>query len=194
MTLVVACHPQVPFATTMACLQHLTAALPPPPCNHDNEEGLLFFICLEDKKKEKKSGFTKLLNLLSPRLKRRANYGCNGGGEDDDDDDDDDNDKEGVPRKTLVTATIRREIDAAPAADVPGGGALNGPTTKLMDVYSSLTFKQEILGKAATDKDDGVRAKPGDNNHQDDNNNNDNKDDGDGGGFTGSAGGYQSGA
>jgi hypothetical protein len=74
-----------------------------------------FFICLKEKKKKKKSRFTKLLNLLSPRLKRRANYGRSGRGEDDD--------NEGVPRKTLVTATIRRESDAA-NADVPGGGGV----------------------------------------------------------------------
>jgi hypothetical protein len=56
------------------------------------------------------------------------------------------------------------------------------------------TFEQEILGEAASDKDDRVEAKPGDNDHQDDNDNDDNDDDGDGGGFTGSASGSQSGA
>ncbi len=62
-----------------------------------------------------------------------ANNAAEGGGDDDDDDD------EGVPRKTLVTATIRRKTDAADA-DIPEGGALNGPTTKVGQ-YSSLTFK-----------------------------------------------------
>ncbi len=75
-----------------------------------------------------------------------------------------------------------------------GGGALNGPTTKLTDMYSSLTFDQEILGEAAADKDDGFEAEPGDNDHQDDDDKDDDKDDGDGGGFAGSAGGSQSGA
>jgi hypothetical protein len=60
------------------------------------------------------------------------------------------------------------------------------------------TFEQEILGKATADKDDGVKSKPGDNDHQDgnDDNDDDNDDDnnGDGGGFTGSAGRSQSGA
>jgi hypothetical protein len=56
-----------------------------------------------------------------------------GGGEDDDDDD-----GEGVPRKTLVTATIRRKTNAADA-DIPEGGASNGPTT--IGQYSSLTFE-----------------------------------------------------
>jgi hypothetical protein len=154
-----------------------------------------FFICLEEKKKKKKSGFTKLLNLLSPRSKRRVNYGRDGVGEDDDnnDDDDDNNNHKSVPRKTLVTATIGRESDAA-NANVPGGGALNGSTTKLTDMYSSLTFKQEILGAAAADKDDGVEAKPEDNNHQDEDDDDDNDNDGDGGGFAGSVNGYQSGA
>ncbi len=45
------------------------------------------------------------------------------------DDDDDDND-EGMLRKTLVTATIRRTMDATDT-DIPDGGALNGPTMKL---------------------------------------------------------------
>jgi hypothetical protein len=49
------------------------------------------------------------------------------------------------------------------------------------------TFKQEILGKAAADKDDGVEAEPGDNDHQDDNNNDEDNNDGDGRGFAGSA-------
>ncbi len=71
---------------------------------------------------------------------------------------------------------------------------MSGPTTKLTDMYSCLTFEQEILGKATADKDNRVGAKPGDNDHQDDNNNNDNKDDGDGGGFAKSASGSQSGA
>jgi hypothetical protein len=56
-----------------------------------------------------------------------------------DDNDNDDDDDEGVPRKTLVTATIRRKTDAA-NADIPEGGALNGPMTKLRQ-NSSLTFK-----------------------------------------------------
>ncbi len=71
---------------------------------------------------------------------------------------------------------------------------MNGPTTKLTDMYSSLTFKQEILGEAAADKDDRVGAEPGDNNHQDDDEDDDDNNDRNGGGFTGSAGGYQSGA
>ena len=72
---------------------------------------------------------------------------------------------------------------------------MNGPTTKLTDMYSSLTFEQEILGEAAADKDDGVEAEPGDNDHQDDDDedDDDDDDDGDGGGFAGSAGGSQSG-
>jgi hypothetical protein len=71
------------------------------------------------------------LNILSSRLKRKANYGRDGGGEDDDnnsnnDDDnnnnnDDDNNNKGVPRKTLVTTTIWRESDAT-NANVPGRG------------------------------------------------------------------------
>jgi hypothetical protein len=56
-----------------------------------------------------------------------------------DDDKDDNDDDEGVPRKTLVTAMIRRKMDAADA-DIPEGGALNGPTTKLRQ-YLSLTFE-----------------------------------------------------
>jgi hypothetical protein len=68
-----------------------------------------------------------------------------------------------------------------------GGGALNGPTTKLTDMYLSLTFDQDTLGEAAADKDDGVEAEPGDNDHHDDNDNDDDDDEGDGGGFTGSA-------
>ncbi len=46
---------------------------------------------------------------------------------------------EGVPRKTLVTAMIRRKTDAT-NTDIPEGGASNGPTRKLRQ-YSSLTFK-----------------------------------------------------
>ncbi len=93
--------------------------MPPPPLAIVTiNKVYCFFICLEEKKKKKKSRFTKLLNLLSPRLKRRANYGCDGREEDNDNND---NDNKGAPRKTLVTATIRRESDAA-AADVPGGG------------------------------------------------------------------------
>ncbi len=42
---------------------------------------------------------------------------------------------------------------------------MNGPTTKLTDMYLSLTFEQEILGEAAADKDDGVETEPGDNSH-----------------------------
>jgi hypothetical protein len=49
-------------------------------------------------------------------------------------------------------------------------------------MYSSLTSEQEILGKAATDKDDGVKAEPGDNDHQDNDNNDDDNNDGDWGG------------
>ncbi len=60
-------------------------------------------------------------------------------------------------------------------------------------MYLSLTFKQDTLGKDAADKDNGVKAKPGDNDHQDNNDNDDNNDEGDGGGFAGSAGGSQSG-
>ncbi len=66
-----------------------------------------------------------------------------------------------------------------------GGGALNGLTTKLMNMYSSLTFEQEILGEAAADKDDGVEAEPGDNDHSDDDDDDDDDDDGDGGGSPG---------
>jgi hypothetical protein len=43
---------------------------------------------------------------------------------------DDNKDDEGMPRKTLVTATIQRKIDAA-NADIPEGGALNRPIMKL---------------------------------------------------------------
>jgi hypothetical protein len=71
---------------------------------------------------------------------------------------------------------------------------LNGPTTKLTVMYSSLTFEKEILGEAAAGKDDGVEAEPGDYDHQDDDDDDDDNDDGDGGGFAGSAGGSQSGA
>jgi hypothetical protein len=81
------------------------------------------------------------LNLLSPRSKRRANYRRYGGGEDDDDNDDNndnDNDNKGGPRKTLVTAMIRRESDASNAN--VGRGVLNGPTMKFTDMYLSLTF------------------------------------------------------
>jgi hypothetical protein len=56
-----------------------------------------------------------------------------------DNEDDNNNGDEGVPRKTLVTATIRRKMDAA-NADIPEGGASNGPTTKLRQ-YSSLNFE-----------------------------------------------------
>ncbi len=55
----------------------------------------------------------------------------------------------------------------------------------------SFHFEQEILVKAAADKDNEVEAKPGDNNHQEDDNNNDDDNDGDGGGFARSAGGLQ---
>jgi hypothetical protein len=76
------------------------------------------------------------------------------GGDDDDDGDDDDrainssdtaaaaataDDDEGMPRKTLVTAMIRRKTDAADD-DIPEEGASNGPTMKLRQ-YSSLTFE-----------------------------------------------------
>ncbi len=64
-----------------------------------------------------------------------------------------------------------------------GGGALNGPAAKLTDMYLSLTFKQDTLGETAADKDDGVEAKPGDNDHHNDNDDNDDNDEGDGGGF-----------
>jgi hypothetical protein len=57
----------------------------------------------------------------------------------DDGNKDNDKDDEGVPRKTLVTATIGRKTDAADA-DIPEGGASNGPTKKLRQ-YSSLTFE-----------------------------------------------------
>jgi hypothetical protein len=46
---------------------------------------------------------------------------------------------EGVPRKTLVTTTIQRKTDTNDA-DIPEGGASNGPTTKVGQ-YLSLTFK-----------------------------------------------------
>ncbi len=49
----------------------------------------------------------------------------------------DDNDDEGMPRKTLVIATIWRKMDAA-NANIPEGGALDRPTTKLRQ-YLSLT-------------------------------------------------------
>jgi hypothetical protein len=48
-----------------------------------------------------------------------------------------DND-EGMPRKILVTAMLFRKTDAA-NADIPEGGASNGPTTMLTQ-YLSLTF------------------------------------------------------
>ncbi len=70
---------------------------------------------------------------------------------------------------------------------------MNGPTTKPMDIYLSLTFEQDILGEAAADKDDGVEAEPGDNDHHDDDDDDDDDDEGDGRGFAGSAGGSQSG-
>ena len=133
------------------------------------------------------------MNLLSPRLKRRANYGRNGRGEDNDVNVDNNNNNNGVPRSTLATATIRRESDLA-NTDVPGGrGALNRPATKVTNMYLSLTFEQDTLGKAAADKDNGVEAQPGDNDHQDNYDNSDNVDDGDGGVFAGSAVGSQSG-
>ncbi len=50
-----------------------------------------------------------------------------------------DDNNEGVLRKTLVTATIRRK-NYATDADIPEGGALNGPTTKLRQLLS-LTFE-----------------------------------------------------
>ncbi len=83
--------------------------------------------------------------------------GNNGGGDDDNDGDDDDQainlpdyapaataankdaNDEGMPRKTLVTATIRKKMDAA-NADIPKGGASNGPMLKLRQ-YSGLTFE-----------------------------------------------------
>ena len=72
---------------------------------------------------------------------------------------------------------------------------MNGPTTKLTDMYLSLTFEQDTLGEAAADKDDGVEAEPGDNDHHhDDDDDDDDDDDGDGGVFAGSAVGSQSGA
>ncbi len=60
-----------------------------------------------------------------------------------------DNDKdnnEGVPRKTLVTATIRRKTYAA-NADISEGGASNGPTTKVRQ-YSSLNLKAPALPRS----------------------------------------------
>jgi hypothetical protein len=51
----------------------------------------------------------------------------------------DDDNNEGMPRKTLVTATIWRKIDTA-NADIPEGGAQNRPATKLRQ-YLSLTFE-----------------------------------------------------
>ncbi len=54
-------------------------------------------------------------------------------------DDDNNDNNEVMPRKTLVTATIRRKTDAA-NADIPEGGASNGPTTKVGQ-YSSLAFE-----------------------------------------------------
>jgi hypothetical protein len=74
-----------------------------------------------------------------------------------------------------------------------GGGALNGPTMKLTDMYLSLTFEQDTLGEAAADKDDGVEAKPGDNDHHDNDDDDEDDDEGDGGRFAGSARGSQSG-
>ncbi len=53
---------------------------------------------------------------------------------------------EGMPRKILVTATIRRKMDAADA-NILEGGALNGPTTKLRQ-YSSLTFESLALPRS----------------------------------------------
>ncbi len=54
-------------------------------------------------------------------------------------DDDNNDDDEGMLRKNLVIATIWRKTDATDA-DIPEGGASNGPTTKLRQ-YSSLTVK-----------------------------------------------------
>ena len=48
--------------------------MPPPLAIMTINKVYHFFICLKEKKKKKKSRFTKLLNLLSPRSKRRANY------------------------------------------------------------------------------------------------------------------------
>jgi hypothetical protein len=63
-----------------------------------------------------------------------------------------------------------------PTPTSQGGGASNGPTTKLTDMCSSLTFKQEILGEAAAENDNGVKAEPGDKDHQDNNDNDDEND------------------
>jgi hypothetical protein len=41
---------------------------------------------------------------------------------------------------------------------------------KLTDMYLGLTLKQEILGEATADDDEGVKSKHGDNDHQDNNN------------------------
>jgi hypothetical protein len=56
------------------------------------------------------------------------------------------NNDEGVPMKTLVTATIWRKTDAADAG-IQKGGVLNGPTTKLIQ-YSSLTFEALALPRS----------------------------------------------
>ncbi len=95
--------------------------------------------------------------------------GDDDGGDDDDDGDNDDrainlsdtaaaaaaaataaaavnNDDEGMPRKTLVTTTIQRKMDAA-GADIPEGGASNGPTMKLRQ-YSSLIFEASALPRS----------------------------------------------
>jgi hypothetical protein len=57
----------------------------------------------------------------------------------------DDND-ESVPRKTLVTATIRRKTDATDA-DIPEGRASNGQTMKFRQCLS-LTFKALALPRS----------------------------------------------
>ena len=49
--------------------------------------------------------------------------------------------------------------------------------TKLTDTYLCLTSEQEILGKAAADKDNGVDAEPGHNDHQDDDDDDDDNND-----------------
>ncbi len=68
-----------------------------------------------------------------------ADNAARGGG------DNDNNNDECMPRKTLVTATIRRKTDAANSD--PEGGASNRPTTNVGH-YSSLTFEALALPRS----------------------------------------------
>ncbi len=56
------------------------------------------------------------MNHVRPRLKRREIDGHNGK-------EDEDDNNEGMLRKTLITATIRRESECA-GTSIPGGGGV----------------------------------------------------------------------